>query len=283
MVTIRVGGVPEHFNLPWHLSIEDGSFEKAGIDLQWIEYPGGTGAMCKALRANEIDIAVILTEGIIKDITDGNPSKIIQTYVQSPLLWGIHVAYDSEYRKLSDLEYTTAAISRYKSGSHLMAFVHAEKEGYNTDSLDFHIVKNLDGAITELTNGNADYFMWEHFTTKPLVDDKTFRRLGDQQTPWPCFVIAATDAILEYKKEAVKQVLVVINNITQEFKEIPSIDKSLAIRYEQKLEDIHEWLEITEWSQSQLSTKNLSLIQDQLLKLKLISNTLSSTEVLKNL
>jgi ABC-type nitrate/sulfonate/bicarbonate transport system substrate-binding protein len=283
MVTIRVGGVPEHFNLPWHLSIEDGSFEKAGIDLQWIEYPGGTGAMCKALRANEIDIAVILTEGIIKDITDGNPSKIIQTYVESPLLWGIHVAYDSEYRKLSDLEYTTAAISRYKSGSHLMAFVHAEKEGYNTDSLDFHIVKNLDGAITELTNGNADYFMWEHFTTKPLVDDKTFRRLGDQQTPWPCFVIAATDAILEYKKEAVKQVLVVINNITQEFKEIPSIDKSLAIRYEQKLEDIHEWLEITEWSQSQLSTKNLSLIQDQLLKLKLISNTLSSTEVLKNL
>jgi ABC-type nitrate/sulfonate/bicarbonate transport system substrate-binding protein len=283
MVTIRVGGVPEHFNLPWHLSIEDGSFEKAGIDLQWIEYPGGTGAMCKALRANEIDIAVILTEGIIKDITDGNPSKIIQTYVESPLLWGIHVAYDSEYRKLSDLEYTTAAISRYKSGSHLMAFVHAEKEGYNTDSLDFHIVKNLDGAITELTNGNADYFMWEHFTTKPLVDDKTFRRLGDQQTPWPCFVIAATDAILEYKKEAVKQVLVVINNITQEFKEIPSIDQSLAIRYEQKLEDIHEWLEITEWSQSQLSTKNLSLIQDQLLKLKLISNTLSSTEVLKNL
>ena len=35
----------------------------------------------------ETDIAVILTEGIIKDIAAGNPSKIVQVYVQSPLIW----------------------------------------------------------------------------------------------------------------------------------------------------------------------------------------------------
>lgn len=35
MVQIRIGGVPEHFNLPWHLAIEDGAFKEAGIDLQW--------------------------------------------------------------------------------------------------------------------------------------------------------------------------------------------------------------------------------------------------------
>jgi hypothetical protein len=44
------------------------------------------------LRDGETDIAVILTEGIVKDIVAGNPSKIVQVYVESPLIWGIHVA-----------------------------------------------------------------------------------------------------------------------------------------------------------------------------------------------
>ncbi|MEP3090154.1 MAG: ABC transporter substrate-binding protein, partial [Nonlabens ulvanivorans] len=42
MTTIKIGGVPEHFNLPWHFAIEDGAFEKEGIDLQWQDVPEGT-------------------------------------------------------------------------------------------------------------------------------------------------------------------------------------------------------------------------------------------------
>jgi hypothetical protein len=42
------------------------------------------------LRDGETDIAVILTEGIVKDIA-GNQVKV-QVYVESPLIWGIHVA-----------------------------------------------------------------------------------------------------------------------------------------------------------------------------------------------
>jgi hypothetical protein len=30
----KIAGVPEHFNLPWHL--ENGNFEKENIDLQWL-------------------------------------------------------------------------------------------------------------------------------------------------------------------------------------------------------------------------------------------------------
>jgi actin-like ATPase involved in cell morphogenesis len=43
--------------------------------LQWTDVPEGTGKMCQMLRDGETDIAVILTEGIVKDITAGNPSK----------------------------------------------------------------------------------------------------------------------------------------------------------------------------------------------------------------
>jgi ABC-type nitrate/sulfonate/bicarbonate transport system substrate-binding protein len=137
MKTIKIAGVPEHFNLPWHLAIENGDFEKAGIDLQWIDVPEGTGKMCQMLREGETDIAVILTEGIIKDIVAGNPSKIVQMYVESPLIWGIHVASNSNYKSLADVQNTKVAISRYGSGSQLMAYVNAQNQGWKTTDLQY--------------------------------------------------------------------------------------------------------------------------------------------------
>ena len=55
MKNIRIAGVPEHFNLPWHMCIENGEFNEAGIDLQWTDVPEGTGKMCQMLRDNETD------------------------------------------------------------------------------------------------------------------------------------------------------------------------------------------------------------------------------------
>ena len=51
MIKLRIGGVPEHFNLPWHLALEARRFEALGIEVTWRDYPGGSGAMAKALRA----------------------------------------------------------------------------------------------------------------------------------------------------------------------------------------------------------------------------------------
>ena len=78
MKTIKIAGVPEHFNLPWHMCIEDGEFEAVGIDLQWKDVPEGTGKMCQMLRDGEPAIPLILTEDTKKNIAAGNPSKIVQ-------------------------------------------------------------------------------------------------------------------------------------------------------------------------------------------------------------
>ena len=142
------------------------------------------------------------------------------------------------------------------------------------------VINNLDGAVEALTNGQADYFMWEHFTTKPLVDKGTFRRLGDCPTPWPCFVIAATDKFIKENKSILKHILEIINLYTTEFKQIPSIDRTLANRYEQLLEDIQEWLSLTRWSQAQLGSQTLVKVQDTLIDLKLIDKKLEHTEIL---
>ncbi|WP_299713313.1 substrate-binding domain-containing protein [uncultured Tenacibaculum sp.] len=282
MLNLKVGGVPEHFNYPWYITLKNKEYTSQNINLRWQDFPGGTGAMCKALREKEIDIAIVLTEGIIKDIINGNPSKIIQTFVESPLIWGIHVGAKSKFKSIDDLEHATVAISRYGSGSHLMAIVNAYNNGWDIDKLQFKVVKNLQGGIDALTNGEADYFMWEHFTTKPLVDNGTFRRVGDCPTPWPCFVVAIREEILEQHPEEIKTVLDIINNSTADFKSIENIDETLALRYEQQLEDIQKWLSITEWNDGKpISEKLLTSIQNKMVNFNVIEEKIDSGKLIK--
>lgn len=281
MKTIKIAGVPEHFNLPWHLCIENGEFEAEGIDLQWTDVPEGTGKMCQMLRDGETDIAVILTEGIVKDITAGNPSKIVQVYVQSPLIWGIHVAADSDYKTIADLEGKKVAISRLGSGSQLMAYVNANNQGWKTGNLEFEIVNTIDGAVEALTNKTADYFMWERFMTKPLVDKGIFRRITDCPTPWPSFVIAVRDEVLKNDPNIIASILEIINATTEDFKSIPSIDRTLSESFEQKVEDIQEWLKLTQWSQKPLNEKTFNKIQNQLFELGIIDKKSTFVETVK--
>ena len=105
----------------------------------------------------------------------------------------------------------------------LCVFVNAENQNWNTSNLQFEVVNTIDGAVEALTSGKADYFMWERFMTKPLVDQGIFRRIDDCPSPWPCFVIAVRDEFLENNPKVIEQILEIINTTTEEFKIIPSI------------------------------------------------------------
>ncbi len=201
--------------------------------------------------------------------------------MESPLIWGIHVGADSNYQSLVDLKNTKAAISRYGSGSHLMAYVNAQNQDWDTGELQFEVVNTIDGAVGALTNGSADYFMWERFMTQPLVDKGVFRRIADCPTPWPCFVIAVRNDFLENNKQSIALLLEIINNTTVEFKEIPSIDRTLASKYHQKIDDIQEWLSLTQWAQKPLEEKVLNKIQNQLFDLKIINKKSTFDEIVK--
>ena len=284
MTNLRIGGVPEHFNYPWYLTLKNKEYTKHNINLRWTDFPGGTGQMCSALRNDEVDIAIILTEGIIKDIGEGNPSKIVQTFVKSPLIWGIHVAHNSSYTKVEELENATIAISRYGSGSHLMAIVNAYNLGWDISKLKFKVVGDLQGGIDALTNGVADYFMWEHFTTKPLVDNQTFKRLGDCPTPWSCFVIAVREEILKKYPQEIKDILETINTKTSDFKQIQDIDTVLSNRYEQQLTDIQQWLSLTEWeSKNPISKEFIEDVQNKLMDFGVIEKQFDAEKFIKNM
>lgn len=97
------------------------------------------------------------------------------------------------------------------------------------------------------------------------------------------FCDCCTLFLLAENKAAVKHVLSTINRFTQEFKSIPSIDRTLANRYEQQLDDIRIWLRQTTWSQKQLSMNSVAKVQQALLDLKLISAEKPYSEIVTNL
>ncbi len=246
--TIRIGGVPEHFNLPIHLAKENGTFSKSGIHIEWTDFPGGTGQMTKALREDEIDLCILLTEGMIADIIKGNPSKIISEYVITPLTWGIHTGLNNPIKPHDNIFNKQHAISRFGSGSHLISIVHANSKGQSMTDDQFTVINNLDGALASLNALETDIFYWEKYTTKPYVDAGRIRRIGEYLTPWPCFVIAASDKILAQHPKAIDDLLDIIQESCHQFMKDDSVIPLVSERYSQQLVDIERWYHSTEWA-----------------------------------
>jgi ABC-type nitrate/sulfonate/bicarbonate transport system substrate-binding protein len=284
--TLNVGGVPEHFNLPWHLALEGGAFAERGLDLRWQDYPGGTGAMSRDLRSGTLDVAVLLTEGIVADICKGNPSVIIAPYVVSPLIWGIHVPALSGFQTVAELEGKRFAISRYGSGSHLMAFVHARQLGWHPEALELVLVGDLNGAREAFRQGAADAFMWEKAMTQPLVDKGEFRRVGECPTPWPSFVIAARREVLQQRRDDLQQMLAVIGRAARAFKQNPDAIRMVSERYGIQPDDVAAWFAHTRWAgltDEDLTENVLQHVMQTLLDLRLIEEAVDVNTLLHKL
>lgn len=186
MKKIVIGGVPEHFNLPWHLAMEEGVFADLNVEVQWREFPDGTGAMMKAVDAGEVDIALVLTEGAVAHIGKNQTTAIIGTWVESPLVWGVHGAHGTNPTPNFPHD-SRIAISRPGSGSHLMPLVHARQEKWNSD-LSFVEIGTLKGAIEGFANNTIDAFYWERTMTWPECNAGQMTLNGVFSAPWPAFV-----------------------------------------------------------------------------------------------
>lgn len=248
MVGLKIGGVPEHFNLPWRLAIEDGKFREFGLNLHWADMGGGTGQMIRGLETGSLDIAVLLTEGITKAILQGLDATIVQVYVTSPLHWGIHVPYHSDIQKVDQLEGQTFAISREGSGSHLMTYVKAHQEDWNLEDLKFNVVGDVYGGLWALEHNEAQAFLWEKYTTFPYTEQKKCRYIDEVVTPWPCFVIAVRNETYAKHKDLVDQMCLTVNKRAAEMKEDPNIVEIISWRYNLRSGQVENWLIETDWN-----------------------------------
>ncbi len=264
--SLTVTGVPEHFNLPWRTASERGLFADAGLDVGWVPEPAGTGAMTAAVEAGEADAALVLTEGAMAAIGRGRPLRIEGWWVASPLDWGVHVGHHVRAESVGELDATVRfGISRFGSGSHLMAHVLADEIGVELDESSFVVCGGIDGAVEALTTGTADVFLWERAMTAPLVRAGTIGRIGVQATPWPCFVAVrradASDATVAALRTALRLAALEGARLAAS----PDLDETIVERYGLHPDDVAAWSATLRWAldPTDLASDRIAAIRDR--------------------
>ena len=246
--SLRVGGVPEHFNLPWQLAAERDVFSNYDIDLSWTMYAGGTGAMTQAISNGSLDIAVLLTEGFIAAASDGLEASIAKVYIDTPLVWGIYSGAQSSIQAVDTFRNKRVAISRFGSGSHLMSMIHASERNEHIEDNQFEIVNSLHGGVNALVQSQADLFYWEKFMTRPHVRSGEVKSVGEFSAPWSSFLIIAGNKVMREKQEAVKRLLEIMNGECITFKQDVHSAIHLSKRFDMTLPEARQWLQQTQWN-----------------------------------
>lgn len=103
---------------------------------------------------------------------------------------------------MASLKGSKIGISRIGSGSQVMGYVLADQQGWLSPSSssppysDFVVLQNFANLRNAVNDGTADFFMWEHFTSKRYYDSGEIWRVGEIYTPWSSWKIVASTALL---------------------------------------------------------------------------------------
>lgn len=203
--------------------------------------------MLADLADDRLDLAMLLTEGAALGLARQLPIRAVSLYTTSPLIWGIHVAPAATRSSKSELRGARFAISRFGSGSHLMSLALAAAQGWPSAELEFEVVGDIDGAAAALAEGNADAFLWEHFTTEPAIEAGLFRRIDDLISPWPAWVICAREACWARARSAIEALIGRVATQAAELARSDDAAARIAHRYGLRIDAVEAWLAKTHW------------------------------------
>ena len=264
MAPLRVAGVPEHFNLPWHLAAEQGRFTAAGLSVEWVDQPEGTGQMVSSLADGSVDAIVALTEGVVAAIDRGLGALILGRYTSSPLEWGVHVPDGSAAHEIANLAGRPVAVSRPGSGSHLMAAVLADQQGWDWDPDLMRPVGGINALRAALSDGVADWFLWDRFMTSPYVERGELRRIGIVPTPWPAFVVAMHDSLHPVRRGDLVRAVALAVAEGQALTGDPNGPALVAERYGLAREQAAAWTAITRFDDQPMTADELNTVRTAL-------------------
>ena len=109
--------------------------------------------------------------------------------------WAISTGAKRSINSVVDLKNGKIGVSRIGSGSYVMGFVLADKQDWLSpgstpfENITLQTFEKLRNAVNDST---ADFFMWEHFTSKRYYDNGEIKRIGEIYTPWSSWKIVAS-------------------------------------------------------------------------------------------
>jgi hypothetical protein len=134
-----------------------------------------------------------------------------------------------------------------------MGFVLADQQGWlnpNSSSPPFEVVSlNTFEKLREgVNNSTADFFMWEHFTSKRYYDNGSIKRIGGIYTPWSSWKIVARTPLLSTPE--LQNFLESVNKGIRHFE----ANQEEAVKYistelDYSEEDAREWLKTVRFAQ----------------------------------
>ena len=74
-----------------------------------------------------------------------------------------------------------------------MTYVEAEKQNGISIHLNLELLVIYMADYGRSKNNRAQGFLWEKYTTSPFVKQNKCKFIGEVVTPWPCFVIVASE------------------------------------------------------------------------------------------
>lgn len=126
-----------------------------------------------------------------------------------------------------------------------MSYVLADSRGWldpSSDKSPFEVkeIGNFKALRSAVNEKQADFFMWEHFTTRKYWENGEVKYIGDIETPWPSWVIAAR----ETAKPELEDLMDKINRGIGHFKQHPeeAVDYITSNMHYSKA-DAEQWME----------------------------------------
>ncbi|KAK1826471.1 hypothetical protein QBC39DRAFT_376526 [Podospora conica] len=259
---LRIGYVPEHFSTPLYFATAH-----YGLGAELIAFPSGTGHMVTALRSHDIDVGIGLTEGWVAGlgkVTDAEPGdsgyRLVGTYVETPLCWAISTgAQRPDINTIDSLKGSRIGVSRIGSGSYVMGFVLADSRNWLLPTAtstsggqsappfsDFVVLNTFENLRRAVNEDKADFFMWEHFTSKRYYDSGEIRRVGEIYTPWSSWKIVASTGLVGEDgglDARVEDLMERLNQGIKHFNENPEeAVKYISTELDYSEADAREWL-----------------------------------------
>jgi hypothetical protein len=135
-----------------------------------------------------------------------------------------------------------------------MGFVLADQQGWLTSSSNppFEVIplQTFDKLRAAVNDSNADFFMWEHFTSKKYYDNGAIKKVGEIYTPWSSWKIVARTGIAE-GDQRLEEMFEKIDRGVRYFEG----NKEESVRYisgklDYSAADVREWLKTVEFVKS---------------------------------
>lgn len=141
-------------------------------------------------------------------------------------------------------------ITGVDSGSYVMGFVLADSQKWlSSDATPFEIqpLETFERLRNAVNDRSADFFMWEHFTSKRYYDNGSIKKIGEIYTPWPSWHVVAQKRLV--KDERLSKFFTLLDKGVEYFQS----HHEEAISYigselDYSIEDAREWLKTVQFT-----------------------------------